>query len=77
MNSKEKNRKIWARIGISALVTEEEYKKFKEQVMSGYVELTNEEAEWFMKNGHADGDCYLSANDYIDDEERVLKNPKS
>ena len=70
-NKEKKTHKLCARVGIAVLVTDEEYNEYKKQIMEGYQEIEHEQAEWFMKNGHADGDCYLSANDYMDDEEQI------
>lgn len=54
-----KTHKLWARIGITVLVTEEEYNNFKKQTMVDDKVLTDEQAEWFVKNGYADGESYI------------------
>ena len=60
MTKQKKTHKLWARIGITVLVTEEEYNKYKKMVLEDEIRyLTQEQAEWFRKNGYADGDSYI------------------
>ena len=69
-NKEKKTHKLCARVGIAVLVTDEEYNEYKKQIMEGCQEITHEQAEWFMKKGHADGDCYIPEDVFMD-EERV------
>lgn len=62
-----KTHKLWARIGITVLVTEEEYNNFKKQTMVDDKVLTDEQAEWFVKNGYADGESYIPEEVFKDE----------
>ena len=54
-----KTHKLWARIGITVLVTEDEYNKLKKQTTVDDQVLTDEQAKWFITNGYADGESYI------------------
>ena len=54
-------KKIWARIGISLDISDDEWKELLERSSDGKDEitLTEEEANRFVKNGKVDGDSYI------------------
>ena len=54
--NQKKTHKVWARIGITIHVTEEEYNRFKKIATE---ELNEEDAEFFRKNGYVDGESYI------------------
>ena len=53
-------KKIWARVGITVNVPNKKYKELKHRFQDkGDDSLTEEEAEFFRKNGTVDGESYI------------------
>lgn len=56
-------KKIWARVGITVEVPDNKYNELKKRCKSNNNDcLTEEEAEYFRKNGFIDGESYIPEN---------------
>jgi hypothetical protein len=66
-----KTRKVWARIGMSLPLTDEEYKQWKEKygAESDLGELDDKDLERFTKEGVVDGESYIPAEVFENPEE--------
>lgn len=61
-------RKVWARIGMSFWVTEEDYAALMDRLRHGNDTLTEEEARRIQLLGVADGDSYIPCSEELVDE---------